>query len=70
MPNKYKKESYSFKSEEDILNFGYHKGKPIGEIMRSEPGYIDWCVKKFKGFKLWKKLALRFEEIKNESNNS
>jgi len=67
MATKYKRESYSFKNEQDIINFGYYKGKTIGEVMRNEPGYIDWCVKNFKGFKLWKKLALRFEEIKNEN---
>jgi len=63
---KRKKESYSFKSEDQLLNFGMYEGKTIGEIMKKEPGYIDWCVKDFPGFKLWKKLAIRFEEIKNE----
>ena len=63
---KYKKVSYSFKSEDDIINFGVNEGKTIGEIMKTEPEYIDWCVKEFKGFKLYKKLAIRFEEIKNE----
>jgi len=64
---KWKKTSYSFKSEEQLLNFGQFEGKPIAEIMKSNPEYIDWCVKNFKGFKLWKKLAVRFEEIKNET---
>jgi len=63
---KYVKKSYSFKTEDQILNFGLHEGKTIGSIMRKEPTYIDWCVNKFKGFKLWKKLATRFEEIKEE----
>jgi len=63
---KQKKVSYSFKSEDQLLNFGLYEGRPIGEIMKQEPDYIDWCVKNFTGFKLWKKLALRFEEIRNE----
>jgi len=66
---KYKKPSYSFKDEEQVLNFGVHEGQKIGEVMRTNPGYIDWCVKNFKGFKLWKKLAQRFEEIKNEDKD-
>ena len=65
---KYKKPSYSFKDEEQLLNFGCNEGKPIGEVMRKEPEYIDWCIKNFKGFKLWKKLEKRFEEIRNEEN--
>ena len=64
---KYKKTSYTFKNEEQLLNFGLNEGKPIGEIMRKEPEYIEWCIKNFKGFKLYKKLAIRFEEIKNEN---
>lgn len=64
---KWKKTSYSFKSEDQILNFGLFIGKPIGEIMQKNPEYIEWCIKEFKGFKLWKKLAVRFEEIKKEN---
>lgn len=62
---KYKKESYSFKNEDDIINFGANKGKKIIDIMLSEPQYIDWCIKNFKGFKLCKKLSIKFDEIKN-----
>ena len=65
---KYKKTSYSFKSEEQLLNFGTYNGRPIGEIMKKHPDYIDWCVKEFKGFKLWKSLDKRFKEIKEENN--
>jgi len=64
---KYKKVSYSFKNEEDILNFGCNNGKPIIDVMMKEPEYIDWCIKNFKGFKLGKKLQLKFEEIKKTS---
>ena len=66
---KFKKPSYSFKSESDVINFGINKGRTIGDVMRSEPDYIDWCIKNFKGFKLWKKLALKFEEIKKEKSD-
>lgn len=55
-----------FKTEDDILTFGINSGKTIGVVMRKDPNYVDWCVKKVKGFKLYKKLALRFEEIKKE----
>lgn len=65
---KYKKTSYSFKSEEQIINFGLHKNKTIGQVMKENPEYIDWCIKEFKGFKLWKKLEIRFQEIKKEIN--
>jgi hypothetical protein len=64
---KYKKTSYSFKDEHQLLNFGQFEGKPIGEVMKSNPDYIEWCVENFKGFKLWKKLEKRFEEIKKEN---
>lgn len=63
---KYKKPSYSFKSEDQLMNFGIHEGKKIGDVMKKDPDYIDWCVDKFKGFKLWKKLEARFEEIKKD----
>lgn len=64
---KYKKTSYSFKNEKQLMNFGLHEGEPIGDVMRKEPEYIDWCIKNFSGFKLWKKLLIKFEEIKNEN---
>jgi len=63
---KYEKKNYSFKTEDQLLNFGLNEGKRIGDVMRKEPSYIDWCVKNFKGFKLYKKLSVRFEEIKKE----
>ena len=59
---KYKKTSYTFKTEEDVLNFGVNKGIKIGEIMKTQPEYIEWCIKNFKGFKLCKKLNKIFEE--------
>ena len=65
---KYKKTSYSFKEESDIINFGIHEGKTIGEVMIIEPFYIDWCLSNFKGFKLGKKLTEHFNKLKIEKN--
>jgi len=56
---------YKFKEETDIITFGVYKGETIGHVMKTEPQYIDWCIKNFKGFKLYKKLKDRFEEIKD-----
>ena len=63
---KYKKTSYSFKNEEDILNFGTYKDSTILDIMVKSPEYIDWCILNFKEFKLSKKLKIKFEELKNK----
>jgi len=65
---KYKKESKSYRFEEDLLRFGIYRGKPIGDIMRKDSDYIDWCVQNYTGFKLWKKLTTRFAEIKEEND--
>ena len=68
---KYKKTTYTFKSEDDLITFGkVHNGEKIGDVMRKDPQYIDFCVEKFKGFKLYKKLAERYEEIKKESKEN
>lgn len=66
---KYKKTSYSFKDENQIVNFGQFEGKTIGYLMHHESDYVDWCIKNFKGFKLYKKLAEKFEIIKKEKIN-
>jgi len=63
-------DEYKFKTEDDIINFGVYKGETIGYVMKTEPQYIDWCIKNFRGFKLYKKLSNRFEEIKGEENES
>ena len=60
----YKKQSNSYKTEEDLLKFGIYEGKAIGDIMKSDSGYIDWCIGNYSGFKLLKKLGEKFEEIK------
>lgn len=63
---KYKKTSYSFKNEDDIMNFGLYSGSKIIDVMTNETQYIDWCIKNFKGFKLCKMLSIKFEEIKKD----
>jgi len=29
----------------EVFNFGKHKGKPVAEVLRSEPQYYDWMMK-------------------------
>ena len=29
----------------EVFNFGKHKGKPVAEIFKREPGYYDWMMK-------------------------
>ena len=29
----------------EIFNFGKHKGKPVGEVLKAEPQYYDWMMK-------------------------
>ena len=29
--------------------FGKHVGKTLSEIERIDPGYLDWCLREFKG---------------------
>lgn len=33
------------KKGEEIFNFGKHKGKPVEEVLRTEPGYYNWMMK-------------------------
>jgi DNA polymerase-3 subunit epsilon len=35
---------YNDKNEE-IFNFGKHKGKPVAEVFKNEPSYYDWIMK-------------------------
>jgi DNA polymerase III subunit epsilon len=30
---------------EEVFNFGKHKGKPVNEVFRNEPSYYDWIMK-------------------------
>jgi len=64
------KRIYSFKTLDDPINFGrLYLGEPIGQVMRSNSDYIDWCIKNFKPFKLYKKLFKQFKQIKQEKLN-
>ncbi len=29
----------------EVFNFGKHKGKPVLDVLRQEPGYYDWMMK-------------------------
>ena len=29
----------------EVFNFGKHKGKPVEDILKKEPGYYDWMMK-------------------------
>jgi DNA polymerase III subunit epsilon len=29
----------------EVFNFGKHKGKPVSEVLKSEPQYYDWMMK-------------------------
>lgn len=29
----------------EVFNFGKHKGKPVEEVLKKEPGYYDWMMK-------------------------
>ncbi|MCG8475982.1 MAG: 3'-5' exonuclease [Cytophagales bacterium] len=30
---------------EEVFNFGKHKGKPVEEVLKSEPGFYDWMMR-------------------------
>ena len=30
---------------EEVFNFGKHKGKPIEQVFKEEPGYYDWMMR-------------------------
>ena len=31
--------------DEIVINFGKHKGVPVAEVLKKEPGYYDWVMK-------------------------
>lgn len=31
--------------DEVVINFGKHKGVPVAEVLKKEPGYYDWVMK-------------------------
>jgi DNA polymerase-3 subunit epsilon len=36
---------FIFENDVEIFNFGKHKGKPVEEVLRTEPQYYDWMMK-------------------------
>jgi len=32
-----------YKSNDEVVNFGYVKGKTIGEVIEKDPGFIEWA---------------------------
>lgn len=36
---------FIFENGIEIFNFGKHKGRPVADILRSEPQYYDWMMK-------------------------
>jgi len=51
---------------EEIFNFGKHKGRTVEEVLRIEPGYYGWMLNG--DFPLYTKKVLR--EIRNRMNAS
>ena len=35
---------YNF-NDEIVFNFGKHRGKPVTEVLKSEPSYFDWMMR-------------------------
>jgi DNA polymerase-3 subunit epsilon len=35
---------FAYKGETVVFNFGKHKGKTLGEVLKSEPGYYSWMM--------------------------
>jgi hypothetical protein len=38
--------------EDDIINFGRNKGKTVGEIAKTQPNYLIWCLREIPNFAL------------------
>lgn len=36
---------FGFENGTEVFNFGKHKGRPVSEVLRSEPQYYDWMMK-------------------------
>lgn len=62
------KNDFYFENLTDIIKFGLYRNNPktVEEIMKEDPGFIDWCIKNFEQFKLSKPLLKEFEKIKNK----
>ncbi len=37
---------------EDVFDFGKYKGKTIEDLLKENPGYVDWLIRNFRGFAL------------------
>jgi DNA polymerase III subunit epsilon len=36
---------FAFENGTEIFNFGKHKGRPVADVLKSEPQYYDWMMK-------------------------
>lgn len=37
---------------DDVFDFGKYKGKTIEDLLKENPGYVDWLIRNFRGFAL------------------
>ena len=37
---------------EDVFDFGKFKGKTVEDLLKENPGYVDWLIRNFRGFAL------------------
>lgn len=33
-----------YTSADEVINFGKHRGRAIGDVIDSDPGWIDWAL--------------------------
>ncbi|MBY0536511.1 MAG: 3'-5' exonuclease [Chitinophagaceae bacterium] len=36
---------FTFENGVEVFNFGKHKGRPVADVLKSEPQYYDWMMK-------------------------
>ena len=59
----YKKTKYKYQEITDVVDFGFHRGKTVQEVIDKEEEYFEWCAGNMgKKFKLSKKVIKYFEE--------
>lgn len=60
-----------FKKKSNIVDFGKHKGKSIGEVIEKYPSWVDWAIQNVTNFtmskKLQKKQKKRYAQIVSQS---
>lgn len=49
-----------YKEPDEIINFGYVKGKTIGEVADKDNGFVVWAKKNCKGFWLSVKIIRQY----------